>query len=137
MGILFVYDITSDLSFGNLKMWLENVDEHASGNVERLIVGNKCDMTPKRQVTLEQANAFARPRGIRVLEVSAKTGENVEAAFTTIAREIKQKADQKSGASAAQTGASQAQKASNEKQSASSGVRLTDQQKASGDKCSC
>ena len=50
MGILLVYDITSDKSFDNIKNWIRNIEEHASADVEKMILGNKCDMNDKRQV---------------------------------------------------------------------------------------
>ena len=31
-------------------MWLERIDQHASDNVKKLLVGNKCDLTSKRAV---------------------------------------------------------------------------------------
>ncbi len=31
-------------------MWLEGIDQHASDNVKKLLVGNKCDLTSKRAV---------------------------------------------------------------------------------------
>lgn len=51
MGIMLVYDITNDKSFDNIKNWIRNIEEHASADVEKMILGNKCDMNDKRQVT--------------------------------------------------------------------------------------
>ncbi len=50
MGIMLVYDITNDKSFDNIKNWIRNIEEHASADVEKMILGNKCDMNDKRQV---------------------------------------------------------------------------------------
>jgi GTPase SAR1 family protein len=52
MGIMLVYDITNDKSFDNIKNWIRNIEEHASADVEKMILGNKCDMNDKRQVIL-------------------------------------------------------------------------------------
>ncbi|CAF3242470.1 unnamed protein product [Rotaria sp. Silwood2] len=54
MGIMLVYDITSEKSFDNIKNWIRNIQEHASAEVERMLIGNKCDMQDKRQVTREK-----------------------------------------------------------------------------------
>ncbi|MBN3301417.1 RAB8B protein, partial [Amia calva] len=54
MGIMLVYDITTEKSFENIKNWIRNIEEHASSDVERMILGNKCDMNDKRQVSKER-----------------------------------------------------------------------------------
>ena len=50
MGIMLVYDITNEKSFDNIKNWIRNIEEHASADVEKMILGNKCDMNGRRQV---------------------------------------------------------------------------------------
>jgi len=54
MGIMLVYDITNDKSFDNIKNWIRNIEEHASADVEKMILGNKCDMNDKRQVSFSE-----------------------------------------------------------------------------------
>ena len=49
MGIMLVYDITNEKSFDNIKNWIRNIEEHASADVEKMILGNKCDMNDRRQ----------------------------------------------------------------------------------------
>lgn len=77
-GIIIVYDITDRESFDNVKQWLSEIDRYACENVNKLLVGNKCDMDSKRQVEYEEAKAFADERGIPFLETSAKDATNVE-----------------------------------------------------------
>jgi Ras-related protein Rab-1A len=88
-GIIIVYDITDRESFDNVKQWLNEIDRYACENVNKLLVGNKCDLEAKRQVEFEEAKAFADERGIPFLETSAKNATNVEKAFLTMAAEIK------------------------------------------------
>ena len=38
-GILLVYDITNPKSFDNISKWLRNINEHASEDVERMLIG--------------------------------------------------------------------------------------------------
>ncbi|XP_030232290.1 ras-related protein Rab-8B isoform X1 [Gadus morhua] len=78
MGIMLVYDITNEKSFDNIKNWIRNIEEHASSDVERMILGNKCDMNDKRQVSRERGEKLAIDYGIKFLETSAKSGINVE-----------------------------------------------------------
>lgn len=88
-GIIVVYDVTDNESFNNVKQWLHEIDRYASENVNKLLVGNKCDLEGKRVVTTEQGKEFADGLGIEFLETSAKTSTNVEQAFLTMASQIK------------------------------------------------
>lgn len=50
-----VYDVTDQESFNNVKQWLNEIDRYASENVNKLLVGNKCDLTDKKVVSYETA----------------------------------------------------------------------------------
>ncbi|XP_046561417.1 ras-related protein Rab-8B-like isoform X2 [Haliotis rubra] len=99
MGIMLVYDITNEKSFENIRNWIRNIEEHASKDVEKMILGNKCDMNDRRQVSKEKGEQLAVEHGIKFMETSAKASNNVEEAFFTLARDIKLKMDRKSDAS--------------------------------------
>uniref|UniRef100_A0A1A8K6D4 Ras-related protein SEC4 n=5 Tax=Nothobranchius TaxID=28779 RepID=A0A1A8K6D4_NOTKU len=88
MGIMLVYDICNEKSFDNIKNWIRNIEEHASSDVEKMILGNKCDMTDRRQVSKDRGEKLAIDYGVKFLETSAKSGLNVEEAFYTMARDI-------------------------------------------------
>ncbi|XP_006177259.1 ras-related protein Rab-13 isoform X1 [Camelus dromedarius] len=88
MGIILVYDITDEKSFENIQNWMKSIKENASAGVERLLLGNKCDMEAKRKVQKEQANKLAQEHGIRFFETSAKSSMNVDEAFSSLARDI-------------------------------------------------
>lgn len=87
-GIILVYDITDEKSFENIQNWMKSIKENASAGVERLLLGNKCDMEAKRKVQKEQADKLAREHGIRFFETSAKSSMNVDEAFSSLARDI-------------------------------------------------
>uniref|UniRef100_A0A8C5MHD1 RAB1B, member RAS onco family n=1 Tax=Leptobrachium leishanense TaxID=445787 RepID=A0A8C5MHD1_9ANUR len=90
-GIIVVYDVTDQESFNNVKQWLQEIDRYASENVNKLLVGNKCDLTTKKVVDYTTAKEFADSLGIPFLETSAKNATNVEQAFMTMAAEIKKR----------------------------------------------
>lgn len=50
MGIMLVYDITNEKTFENIKNWIRNIEENASADVEKMLLGNKCELNEKRQV---------------------------------------------------------------------------------------
>ncbi|KAK7572140.1 hypothetical protein V9T40_014612 [Parthenolecanium corni] len=99
MGIILVYDVTDAKTFENIKNWIRNIEENASADVEKILLGNKCELEDRRQVTKERGERLAVEHGIKFLETSAKTGANVEEAFLTLARDIKTKTEKKLEAS--------------------------------------
>ncbi|CAG0902384.1 unnamed protein product [Darwinula stevensoni] len=88
-GIIIVYDCTDQESFANVRQWLQEIERYASENVNKLLVGNKCDLTSKKVVDYTTAKEFADQLNIPFLETSAKNATNVEQAFMTMAAEIK------------------------------------------------
>ncbi|KAK4212196.1 GTP-binding protein ypt1 [Rhypophila decipiens] len=115
-GICVVYDVTDMDSFNNVKQWLQEIDRYATEGVNKLLVGNKSDMSDKKVVEYTVAKVrisinlprklrqesnkltrvtptqeFADSLGIPFLETSAKNASNVEQAFLTMARQIKER----------------------------------------------
>eukprot|EP01103_Thecamoeba_quadrilineata_P021266 TRINITY_DN96_c0_g1_i1.p1 TRINITY_DN96_c0_g1~~TRINITY_DN96_c0_g1_i1.p1 ORF type:complete len:214 (-),score=35.16 TRINITY_DN96_c0_g1_i1:109-711(-) len=90
-GIIVVYDVTDQVSFNNVKQWLQEIDRYACESVNKLLVGNKCDLTTKKVVDSNTAKEFADGLQIPFLETSAKNATNVDQAFTTMAQEIKKR----------------------------------------------
>lgn len=43
--------------------------EHANEDVEKMILGNKCDMDDKRVISKERGETIARENGVPFLEV--------------------------------------------------------------------
>ncbi|KAL5533198.1 hypothetical protein ACEPAF_4974 [Sanghuangporus sanghuang] len=99
-GIIVVYDVTDNDTFRNVKQWLQEIDRYASEGVNKLLVGNKADRASEKVVEYAVASEFAKNLGIPFLETSAKTAVNVEQAFLTMAREIKERMGPTSAAGA-------------------------------------
>lgn len=88
-GIIVVYDVTERESFECIKQWMNEIDRYATENVNRLLVGNKCDLEAQRKVTFDEGSEMGKSFGIKFLECSAKNSHNVEESFVTMAREIR------------------------------------------------
>ena len=91
MGIMLVYDVTNEKTFDNISRWLGYITEHATPGVERIIVGNKCDMVSERQVSKTRGELVAKNHGVKFLEVSAKDNIRVDESFLTLAESILKK----------------------------------------------
>jgi len=91
MGILLVYDVTDEKSFNNISNWIRNIEQHAPESVNKILIGNKCDMVEKKVVDSARGKALADEYAIKFLETSAKNSINVEEAFITLAKDIKKR----------------------------------------------
>lgn len=89
-GIIVVYDISDNVSFNNVRQWLQEIDRYACESVTKLLVGNKSDLDAegKRAVSYETAKDFADQLGLTLIETSAKDATNVEKCFMKMASEI-------------------------------------------------
>ena len=51
---MIAYDVTDAESFENVKQWLHEIDKYAGENVNKMLIGNKCDLMSKRVISYEQ-----------------------------------------------------------------------------------
>ena len=73
MGILLTYDVTDERSFNSginvfyiliccaaidIRNWIRNIEQHASEGVNKILIGNKCDMLDKKVRILFMAFDF-------------------------------------------------------------------------------
>ena len=87
-GIILVFDFSYRYSFVELDVWLKSIKENL--NVSSIILfGNKADLNKSEwQVTSEEANKYAKEKGIPYFEVSAKTGRGLNEGLLYIVNEI-------------------------------------------------
>uniref|UniRef100_A0A9J7ZRD4 small monomeric GTPase n=1 Tax=Cyprinus carpio carpio TaxID=630221 RepID=A0A9J7ZRD4_CYPCA len=88
-ALLLLYDVTNKASFDNIQAWLTEIHEFSQQNVVIMLLGNKADSTHERIVKREEGEKLAKEFGVPFMETSAKSGLNVELAFTAVAKELK------------------------------------------------
>lgn len=87
-GVGIVFDLTEKKTFESVdESWLEEIMENDCAAVPHLLIGAKCDLEG-RCVSEMEASSFAELHGMRYIEASAKTAENVTEAFVTITKQI-------------------------------------------------
>lgn len=92
-AIVIVFDVTSQQSFKNAGYWYDEIGRYSDSGVEIFLVGNKADLRSSRQVPVAEAEEFARQRNMLYLELSARTGENVNESFQRISKMLMEKAE--------------------------------------------
>ncbi|KAM7407129.1 hypothetical protein PAMA_003048 [Pampus argenteus] len=92
-AVIFVYDVTSLISFESIPEWIEECSRHSVGPlVPRIMVGNKCDLRDRREVPTSAAQCVADSYNFPLFETSAKDPsekEHVDAIFLTLAYRLK------------------------------------------------
>jgi small GTP-binding protein len=88
-GGIFMYDITNYSSFAHLDDWLSDIKKDiGEGEIfPILVVGNNVDLAEEREVSSAEAKVIAKSRKVAgFIEISTKTGDNVENAFEALTR---------------------------------------------------
>lgn len=89
-------DLIHSAGFLSIKSWLDDVRENADPQISCILVANKVDLceegsasAKKREVSAEEAQQFAKDNDmVDYIEASAKTGQNVDEAFTRAVRKF-------------------------------------------------
>lgn len=87
-GIVLVYDVSCKESFDHLQEWMDEIDTHVvRQQMCILLIGNKIDIK-QRQISIEEANMYARTQAMAYMETSAKTDEGIWPAFQSLVANI-------------------------------------------------
>ena len=99
-AFIYVFDLTSRESLYNLQDYI-NIIKTALTDSKKIInekiiyfVGNKCDLVMYRQVEENEGRLEANKYGAKYMEVSAKTGINIDKLFNSIIQDITTKKDE-------------------------------------------
>jgi Ras-related protein Rab-1A len=68
-----------------------DIDKFAKEGVLRFLVGNKCDLEHKRQISTDQGKELAKQYGIPFIETSAKDTVNIDELFLGITKNFLEK----------------------------------------------
>ncbi|MCK4380733.1 MAG: GTP-binding protein [Candidatus Lokiarchaeota archaeon] len=83
-GAFFLFDITNQTSLDHLPDWTQVIREHA-GDIPIMLIGSKADLNEFRAVLREDGILAAKKYNLAsFVELSSKTGENVEKAFNVM-----------------------------------------------------
>ena len=94
-AIIICCDITNKDSFYNLNNWIDEIVKYTDKDVDKLILMNKCDLVEERQIEKNEIKKFEKENGIKIMEVSAKTGEGIDKAFEYIIEKLIDKNEKK------------------------------------------
>ncbi|TFF90263.1 MAG: GTP-binding protein, partial [Promethearchaeota archaeon] len=86
-GALLIFDLTRRNTLEALDKWRLNFIE-IMGEQPMLLIGNKSDLTDHITISNEEAQNYAQKNNLQLIITSAKTGENVEAAFKELVKDI-------------------------------------------------
>ena len=88
---LLVYDITRKQTFDHLGQWLDEARINGNPYISAVVVGNKVDLFGQREVSLEDAQKWAKDKGCLFIETSAKFRQGVDEAFINPCKEVMEK----------------------------------------------
>ena len=80
-GFIFVYDVSDKNSFENIINWINLGFDNNKNSIINFLIGNKCDLENKRQVSQNEGEQFAKEKNLIFLEASCKNDQNVQKIF--------------------------------------------------------
>ena len=98
-AIIICCDSTNKESFYNINNWIDEISKYTDKDVDKLVLMNKCDLEEERQIDKNEIIKFEKENGIKIMEVSAKTGNGIDKAFEYIIEKLIDKNEKKNNSS--------------------------------------
>ncbi|XP_040198429.1 ras and EF-hand domain-containing protein-like isoform X2 [Rana temporaria] len=96
-GVLLMYDVTSEMSFLNVRQWIDEIKNSCDKSIPMMLIGNKTDLriegNESRVIHTSMGEKLAMAYGSLFCETSARDGTNVVEAVLHLAREVKKSVD--------------------------------------------
>ena len=94
-GIILMFDLTKQKTYDEITNWMSNIKDIKGEEFPMILIGNKCDLDEKREISNEEGNELAKKYNIKYFETSNKTGENINESATAIIKQIIETRDKK------------------------------------------
>ena len=94
-SIIICCDSTNKESFYNINNWIGEIYKYTDKDVDKLILMNKCDLVKERQIDKNEISKFEKESGLKIMEVSAKTGNGIDKSFEYIIEKLIDKNEKK------------------------------------------
>lgn len=91
-GAILVYDITDEDSFQKVKTWVKELKKMLGSEMCLIIAGNKVDLEKQRNVSVEDAEEYARSVGAKHFHTSAKLNQGIEEMFLELSQRMIERA---------------------------------------------
>lgn len=88
IGAFIVYDISQRSSFEGIDRWYNEMKNYSDPNISIILVGNKCDLEDKREVSKEAGQSKAKALGMPFFETSALMNIQIDLAFNDLIEDI-------------------------------------------------
>lgn len=136
-GVMLCFDLTHRPSFLHLDQWMDRVRQQALPGIPCQLIGCKSDEARggARQVTREEAVAWAQQHNMGYIETSAKEKENVLHAFQQVTLNIFEDMKERNGDGGRNGGGKAGTKPGQRAQSVNLAPREKEQQPKDGCKC--
>jgi len=88
IGALLCFSITNKHSFLSIPSYINDIREYCDYNVQLIIVGTFNDECDKREVTEKEITKFCEAYDLIYVEISSKTGHNIDKLFKLLIDKI-------------------------------------------------
>ena len=92
-GAVLAFDLSRQNTFSGMKTWLSEMRSLMANEIPKVIIGNKSDLIPEIGQIIDRSaiEQYARKEHCSYFETSAKTGENVDKAFSELTQRMVKK----------------------------------------------
>ena len=87
--VFLLFDVCNQSSFQNaFSIWFPNMKKYCHKKTKFILIGTKCDNENARQVYKSEAISTAKKKNMKYIEISSKSGLNVNFAVRTIIKDL-------------------------------------------------